>query len=42
MMNVDETVQEEGCDKTRNEGHEKRTHGTKIGGEKGQDGERRK
>ena len=35
---VDDTVQEEGCDKTRKEGHEKRTHGKKIGG----DGERRK
>ena len=42
MMIVDETVQDEGCDNTRKEGHEKRTHGTKIGGEKGQDGERRK
>ena len=27
---------------TRKEGHDKRTDGTKIGGEKGQDGERRK
>ena len=42
MMIVDETVQGEGCHKTRKEGHGKRTHGTKIGGEKGQDGERRK
>ena len=42
MLIVDETVQEEGCDKTRNEGHENRTDGTKIGGEKGQDRERRK
>ena len=33
MMIVYETVQDEG--------HEKRTHGTNIGGEKGQDGERR-
>ena len=42
MMIVYETVQGEGCDKTRKEGHGKRTHGTKIGGEKGRDGERRK
>ena len=42
MMIVEETIQEEGCDKTRKEGHEKRTDGTKIGGEKGQDEERRK
>ena len=42
MLIVDETVQEEGCDKTRKEGLENRTDGTKIGGEKGQDRERRK
>ena len=41
MTIVDETVQEEGCDKTWKEGHEKRTHGTNIGGEKGQDGIKR-
>ena len=32
MMIVDETVQEEGCDKTRIEGQEHSTDGTKIGG----------
>ena len=29
------------CDTTRKDGHDKRTGGTKIGGEMGQDGERR-
>ena len=42
MMIVDDTVQEEGCDKTRKEGQEKRTGGTKIGEEMRQDGGRRK
>ena len=39
MIILDETQQEE---ESRKEGHEKRTDGTKIGGEMGQDGERRK
>ena len=42
MIIIDETRQEEESDKTRKEVHEKRTDGTKIGGEMGQDGERRK
>ena len=42
MMIVDDTVQEEGCDKTRIEGQEKSTDGTKIGEEMRQDGGRRK
>ena len=42
MMIVDETVQEEGCDKTRIEGQEKSTDGTNIGEEMRQDGGRRK
>ena len=42
MMIVDETVQEEGCDKTRKEGQEKSTDGTKIGDERRHDGGRRK
>ena len=42
MMIVDETVKEEGCDKTRKEGPEKSTDGTKIGEEMKQDGGRRK
>ena len=42
MMIVDDTVQEEGCDKTRKEGQEKSTDGTKIGVEMIQDGGRRK
>ena len=42
MMIVDETVHEEGCDKTRIEGQEKSTDGTKIGEEVIQDGGRRK
>ena len=33
MMIMDETVLEEACDKTRIEGQEKSTVGTKIGGE---------
>ena len=42
MIITDETRQEEESDTNRNEGHEKRTDGTKIGGEMGQHGERRK
>ena len=42
MIIIDETRQEEESDTDREEGHEKRTDGTKIGGEMGQDGERRK
>ena len=42
MINIDETRQEEESDITRKDGHEKRTDGTKIGEEMGQDGERRK
>ena len=41
MMIVDDTVQEEGCDKTRKEGQEKSTDGTKIREEMRQDGGRR-
>ena len=41
MMIVYETVQEEGCDKTRKEGQEKSTDGSKIGEEMRQDGGRR-
>ena len=42
MMIVDDTVQEEGCDKTRKEGQEKSTDRTKTGEEMRQDGGRRK
>ena len=42
MIIIDETLQEEESDITRKEGHEKRTDGTNMGGEMGQDGERRK
>ena len=42
MIIVNETIQEEDSDTTRNEGQGKRTDGTKSGGDKGQDGERRK
>ena len=42
MIIVDETHQEEENDTNRRDGHEKRADGTKIGGEMGQDGERRK
>ena len=42
MIIIDETLHEEESDTNRNEGHEKRTDGTKIGEEIGQDGERRK
>ena len=41
MIIMDEAVQEEGCDKTRKEGQEKSTDGTKIGGDM-RHGERRK
>ena len=39
MIIIDETIQEEESDTTRKDGHEKRTDGTKIGEEMGQDGE---
>ena len=39
---MDETIQEEGCDRTRKEVQGKSTDGTKIGWEKRQEGERRK
>ena len=42
MIIIDETLQEEDSDTTRKEGQGKGTNGTKIGGEMGQDGERRK
>ena len=42
MIILDETLHEDESAKTRKEGHDKRTDGTKIGGEMGQDGERRK
>ena len=42
MIIIDETLHEEESDTNRNEGHKKRTDGTNIGGEMGQDGERRK
>ena len=41
MIIIDETLQEEDCDTTREEGQGKRTDGTKIGGEMEQDEERR-
>ena len=40
MIIIDENLHEEESDTNRNEEHEKRTDGTKIGGEMGQDGER--
>ena len=40
MMIVDETVREEGRDKTRKEGQESSTGGTNIGEEMRQDGGR--
>ena len=40
MCIIDETLQEEESDTTKKEEHEKRTDGTKIGREKGQDGVR--
>ena len=42
MIIMDETIQEEGCDRTRKEVQWKSTDGTKIGEEKRQEGERRK
>ena len=42
MIIIDETCHEEESDTDRKEGHEKRTDGTKTGGEMGQDGQRRK
>ena len=42
MIIIDETRQEEESDTDRKEGHEKRTDGTKTGGEMGQDEQRRK
>ena len=42
MIIIDETLQEEDSDTTRKEGQGKGTDGTKIGGEMGQYGERRK
>ena len=42
MIIVDETLQEEESDTTRKERHDKRTDDTNIGGEMGQDAERRK
>ena len=42
MIIMDETIQEEGCERTRKEVQGKSTDGTKIGGEKSQEGERRK
>ena len=42
MIIMDETVQEDGGDKTGKEGQDKSTDGTKIGGEMGRNGERRK
>ena len=41
MIIMDETIQEEGCDRTREEVQGKSTDGTKIGREKRQEGERR-
>ena len=42
MMIMYETIQKDGCDRTRKEVQEKSKDGTKIGGEKRQEGERRK
>ena len=42
MIMLDETVQEDGGDKTGKEGQDKSTNRTKIGEEMRQDGERRK
>ena len=42
MIIIDKTLQKEESDTTRKEAHQKRTYGTKIRGEMGQDGERRK
>ena len=40
MIIMDETIQEEGCERTRKEVQGKSTDGTKIGGEKRQEEER--
>ena len=40
MIIIDATLPEEKNDITMKEGHEKRTDGTKIGGEMGGDGDR--
>ena len=40
MIIVDETVQEDGCDKTGKEGQEKSNDGTKFGEKMRQDAER--
>ena len=40
MIIMDETVKEDGGDKTEKEGEDKSTDGTKIGGEMGRNGER--
>ena len=42
MIIICDTLREEEGNTTKNEGPEKRTDGTKIGGEMGRDGERRK
>ena len=42
MIIIDVTHQEEENDTNRRDEHERRAVGTKIGGEMGQDGERRK
>ena len=42
MIIIDEILHEEESDTNRNEGPEKRTGGTNIVGEVGEDGERRK
>ena len=42
MIIMDETRQEVENDTNGKEGHKKRTDGTKIGGEMGQDGERKR
>ena len=42
MIIMDETIQEEECDRTRKEVQGKSMGGAKIGGEKRQEGERRK
>ena len=42
MIILEKTLQEEESDTTRKEGQGKGTDGTKIGGEMGQDGERKR
>ena len=39
MIVMDETVQEDGCDKTGKEGQDNNIDGTKNGGEMGRDGD---